>query len=66
MLGYNRTAAAAQLTGPIAHAKQLLNMRAARVAGRKAFKLTRAGLLVSQAAWQCDEAWDKVHAVAYL
>ena len=31
-------------------------------AGRKAFKLTRAGLLVSQVAWQRDGAWDKVHA----
>ena len=32
------------------------------VAGRKAFKLTRAGLLVSRAAWLRDESWDKVHA----
>jgi hypothetical protein len=31
-------------------------------AGRKAFKLTRAGLLVSRAAWQHNDAWDKVHA----
>ena len=31
-------------------------------AGRKAFKLTRAGLLVGRAAWQREGAWDKVHA----
>ena len=31
-------------------------------AGRKAFKLTQAGLLVGRVAWKREGAWDKVHA----